>query len=60
MTLTIKLEVANLARDDKGAEEVRRILSDLCDRLPEAGRWPAATFDLRDANGKPCGEAHII
>jgi hypothetical protein len=57
--LVITLELDNAAFTEAGTEEVRRILADLCDRLPEPLDGTGGELSLHDVNGNWCGKARI-
>lgn len=59
MRLTIKPTIDNAAFEEGGTEEVRRILDDLCDRLPEPLGDTNGDLNLHDSNGNHCGTARI-
>lgn len=61
-TLTIRLDMDNAAFEDGGPEEVKSILTNLCDRLPDplnSPTHPGGEFTLHDSNGNYCGAAFI-
>jgi hypothetical protein len=59
MRLTITMDLDNSSFEDGGTEEIRRILSDLCERLPEPLKPTSGDYTLHDANGNWCGSARI-
>ena len=59
MTLTIRVELDNAAFEEGGSEEVERILTNLCGRLPEPLDQTGGEYSLHDANGNYCGSAEI-
>lgn len=59
MKLTITLDLDNAAFENYGFEEVRRILDDLCDRLPEPLEYTCGNIHLVDSNGNHVGTAII-
>ena len=59
MTLTITLELDNSAFEDGGYREVRRILTDLAERLPDPLDQTRGDLGLHDANGNYVGSASI-
>ena len=61
MKLGIQIELENSAFDEEGgyAEEVRRILDKLCDRLPPDKVCTEGRINLYDANGNRVGWAAI-
>ncbi len=63
MKLTIEIDLDNAAFEDNGVNEVERILTDLCERLPTAPQYGETHKDsgymLHDSNGNYVGEAHI-
>lgn len=66
MQLRIVIDLDNAAfRDESGVcdvltEEVRRVLTDLTDRLPNPMRPTRQPMNLHDANGNQCGTAEIV
>jgi hypothetical protein len=57
MTLRIKIELDNAAFSEGGANEIERVLTAMCRRLPEP--LAADTLPLFDFNGNKVGEAKI-
>lgn len=59
MQLTIKLTLDNAAFKEGQTEEVCRILTDLCTRLPDPLRDTNGDLNLHDANGNHVGTARV-
>lgn len=61
MKLVITMELDDAAVQENGMSEVRRMLNDACDRLPESsGYWVrGASVNLIDYNGNRVGTAAI-
>jgi hypothetical protein len=59
MKLIIEMDLDSAAFDDQ-VEEVRRILEELCERIPDPLDVTDGPINLYDANGNRCGDARIV
>lgn len=59
MKLSLQLNLDNMAFEDGGSDEVRRILNEFCDSIPERLVETDGDITLRDFNGNTVGAARI-
>ena len=61
MKLVIEVNLDNAAfDDDQNIHELRRIMDDLLERLPDPLDLTDGPLNLHDVNGNHCGEARIV
>lgn len=57
--ITITIETANAAFDDRPASEIARILTDLAKDFKFCGGVAENIGNLRDVNGNTCGSVRV-
>lgn len=68
MRLVIEMDVDNAAFVEHGGDEIRRVLNEMCDRMPQTPiDWgvshrvtPKCVLTLRDSNGNEVGKARFV